>query len=564
MQNTPTALDSLLSSVRAANMQLVQLATIRRTGRGEPGEINMRVRQYVEKLEAALLGGIPLVMEMESDIIRCGETKVIGEDLLSAHLCRSLYDEGVRALFIEPGVSTPELEKLAWLLSADWSSRAVFEADLQASAWQNRFAAIHIDAIAARVEIEDDDAEDLVEQLLHQLGGSAITDGSVMAPLLKNLQAIEASGPLRSAYADESSCAVEHPQAFERFCRRLEAVRDDVDVSDERISQVVFETLRNENTPAAVHALGDAMVEHVVRSLAAGQPGEASALLHWPALLLESDVEPSWLQSDALSRALWTLNDEAFWEAIISGVGRTPDPQRWRGPLFTLTLAMSAGAVHDIIASAAALPDVEMRSAVADGVSLLAERADIKPATLLGEATGDALKVALLAVARSQDATLIEPLLRHIASKDADIREAALIALRRQQSARIKVVVRQVLGDSAESVRTEAMRYIAVYQDRVGAEHVLEQLTAYQTGTRSAEELRAMSRVVLHVLGGEAIGALRTLALESKAITDVGFSDAILHVLYGAGGAGQRVLEEVGMIRPELRARIRALRGREG
>ena len=225
---------------------------------------------------------------------------------------------------------------------------------------------------------------------------------------------------------------------------------------------------------------------------------------------------------------------------------------------------MSAGAVHDIIASAAALPDVEMRSAVADGVSLLAERADIKPATLLGEATGDALKVALLAVARSQDATLIEPLLRHIASKDADIREAALIALRRQQSARIKVVVRQVLGDSAESVRTEAMRYIAVYQDRVGAEHVLEQLTAYQTGTRSAEELRAMSRVVLHVLGGEAIGALRTLALESKAITDVGFSDAILHVLYGAGGAGQRVLEEVGMIRPELRARIRALRGREG
>jgi hypothetical protein len=414
------------------------------------------------------------------------------------------------------------------------------------------------------VEIEDDDAEDLVEQLLRQLGSSAITDGGGMTSLLKQLEAIEASGPLRSAYADESSCAVEHPQAFERFCRRLEAVRDDADVSDERISQMVFETLRSESTPAAVHALGEALAEHVVRSLAAGQPAEASALLHWPTLLLEPDVEPGWLQADALSRALWTLNDEVVWEAIISGVGRTPEPQVWRGPLFTLTLAMAPAAVHDIITFAAALPHVGMRSAVADGVSLLAERAGIKPALLLGEATGEGLKVALLAVARSQDATLIEPLLSHVASKDADIREAALIALRRQQSARIKVVVRQTLGDSAESVRTEAMRYIAVYQDRIGAEHLFEQLTAYQPGTRSTEELRAMSRVMVHVLGAESIGLLRTLALESTAITDAGFSDAILQGLYGAGGAGQRALEEVGMTRPELRARIRALRGREG
>lgn len=561
MQNTPPALDSLLSSVRAANMQLVQLATIRRTGRGEPGEIKARVRQYVEKMEAALLGGMPLVMEMESDIIRCGETKVIGEDLLSAHLCRSLYDEGVRALFIEPGASTPELEKLAWLLSADWSSRAVFEADLQASAWQNRFAAIHIDAIAARVEIEDDDAEDLVEQLLHQLGGSDITDGSAMASLLKRLEVIEVSSPPRSAYVDESSCAVEHPQAFERFCRRLEAVRDDVDVSDERISQIVFETLRSERTPAAVHSLGESVVEQIVRALAAGQPAEASALLHWPSLLLESDVEPGWLHTDALSRALGTLDNEEVWEAIISGVGRTPDPQQWRGPLFTLTLAMAASSVHGIVTSAAALPDVKMRAAVADGVSLLAERAGIKPATLLGEVKGDALKVALLVAARSQDATLVEPLLSHVASEDADIREAALIALRRQQSARIKVVVRQALSDAVESVRTEAMRYIAVYQDRVGAEHVLAQLTAYQPGTRSAEELRAMSRVVAHVLGAESISAFRGLVLESTALTDSGFTGAILQVLYGAGGPGQRILEEIGMTRPELRARIRALRG---
>ncbi|MFT5683436.1 MAG: hypothetical protein ACI8RZ_004367 [Myxococcota bacterium] len=564
MLNTPPTLETVLSSVRAANMQLVRLATIRRTGRGEPGETNTRARQYVEKMEEALQGGMPLVLELESDVIRCGESKVIGEDLLSSHLCRALYDEGVRALFIEPGASNPELEKLAWLLSADWSSRAIFEPDLQASAWQNRFASIHVDAIAGRVDIEDDAAEGVVDQLLRQLGGGSLTDGGALAPVLQKLSDIEAGGPPRSTYIDESSCAVEHPQAFERFCRRLEAVRDDVDVSDERISRMIFETLRSESKPAAVHALGEALVEQIVRALASGRPAEASALLHWPVLLLESDVEPDWPLSDALTRALQALLETEVWEAIVHGAERASDPSAWRGPLFSLTLAMPAAAVHDIIEAAASLPDRMLRQAVADGVALLARRVGIAPAALLDRAEGDALKVALLAVARSPDATLVEPLLAHAASKDPDIREAALVALRRQQSARIKVVVRAALDDDIAGVRTEAMRYIAVYRDRAGAERILEQLNTYKANTRAFEELRAMVRAMTHVLGEGATGALRTLALKSDAVSDPGFTDAILQGLYGAGPVGQRALEEVGMTRPELRDRIRALRGREG
>jgi hypothetical protein len=560
MVNPPLTLEAVLASVRAANMQLVRLATLRRTGRCEPGEPEERARQYAERMEEALQGNMPVVMELDSEVIRCGESKVIGEDLLSSHLCRGLYDEGVRALFIEPGASIPELEKLAWLLSADWSSRAVFEPDLQASAWQNRFAAIHIDAISGRVDIEDDDAEELVSQLIRQLGGSALADGGALAPVLARLGELEAEGPTRG-YADESSCAVEHPQAFERFCRRLEAVRDNVDVDAERISRVVFETLRSESEPAAVSDLGRALVEHITHSLAAGEPEEASGLLHWPVLLLEPDVEPDWPLTGALSEGLQGLLEPELWSAITSGSARTVKPEAWRGPLFSLTLAMPPRATASIIRAAAAIPDRTLRQAVADGVALLARRADTPTATLLQDVEGDALRVALLAVARSQDATLVEPLLRHATGRDADIREAALVALRRQQSARIKVVVRAALDDPAPGVRTEAMRYIAVYRDRAGAERILEQLSTYQPGTRTGAELRAMTRAMAHILGEESIAQLRALALSPDSAADTGYADAILQGLYGAGEAGQRALEEVGMTRPELRARIRALRG---
>ena len=116
MNNPLLTLETVLSSVRAANMQLVRLAAARRTGRAESAELSERARQYAQRMDEALQGGMPLVMEVESDIIRFGESKVIGEDLLSAHLCRSLFDEGVRALFVEPGASLVELEKLACYL----------------------------------------------------------------------------------------------------------------------------------------------------------------------------------------------------------------------------------------------------------------------------------------------------------------------------------------------------------------------------------------------------------------------------------------------------------------
>lgn len=564
MMNPLLTLETVLSSVRAANMQLVRLATARRTGTAEPAELSERARQYAQRMDEALQGGMPLTMEVESDIIRFGETKVIGEDLLSTYLCRALFDEGVRALFVEPGASLSELEKLAWLLSEDWGSRAIFEADLQASAWQNRFTAIHIDAIAGRIDIEDDDGEEVISQLLYQLGGDELSDGAVLPPVLRRLQALENAGPPRSAYIDESNCAVEHPQAFERFCRRLEAVRDEVDVSNDWISRLLFETIRTDTEPGSVNDLGVALIDQIVRSLASGQPECASALLHWPVMLLEEDVAPGWSLRWALSNALCGLNEPPLWEAIASGAANAVDLEAWRGPLFSLTVAMPAADVNEIIQAAAGLPDRLLRQAVADGAAVLCRRAGIAPLSLLQAATPAALKVALLAAARSQDATLVGPLLRHATSPDADTREAALIALRRQQSPRIKEVVRAALSDATSGVRMEAMRYVAVYRDRLGAERIQSLLQVHEPGTRTEAELRAMIRAMAHVMGEDAPVHLRALALQPSLAEKPALASAILGGLNSSGPAGQRALEEVGMIRPELRPQIRALHGGDG
>ena len=83
-------------------------------------------------------------------------------------------------------------------------------------------------------------------------------------------------------------------------------------------------------------------------------------------------------------------------EAIQDGFRRSKDPALWRGPLMTLTLAMRPEDLDFIVGAGAALPDVQLRRAVADGVVMLARRSERTLRELFLNAEGDALKIALL------------------------------------------------------------------------------------------------------------------------------------------------------------------------
>ena len=547
------------AAIRSALMHLVRLATLLRLRRVGAEDPEVRAQQFADRMEEALLQGPPVMREITADGMWSEGAKMMGEDLLAAHVCQTLSAEGLRAIFIEPTVTTGELRRLAWLLASDWTVRALFEPDLQASAWQSRFAAVHLDVVGRRLEVDDDDDDDeLVSQLLQQLAAPDLANKGSLGALLSHLRTLS-SEPRRRRNSDESRLALEHPQAFEQLCRRLEQVRENTDVDEDRVSLVVFETLRNESESEAVNAIADGLCWHVRRALAEGLPATASTLLHWPLMLLDEALFPAWPHRAALKGALRGLVAPDVWQAIREGFGRCQEPEVWKGPLLTITLAMSIADLDTILSAASTLPSRTLREAVADGAILLMRRAGMPDAALLDTTRSAGLKVALLAMTRSADATQVGRILSHFTSTDADIREAVLVALRRQQSPRIKAAARAGLLDPAEVVRLEALRYLAVYRDIEGAERIEARLRAIQPGEASPAELRALARALVLIRGEGAIEILKTLALQPRLTGFPDLADAVLRGLHAAGSGGDRALDEIGLLRADLRPQIRTL-----
>ncbi len=547
------------AAIRSALMHLVRLATLLRLRRVGAEDPEVRAQQFADRMEEALLQGTPVMLEITADGMWSEGAKMMGEDLLAAHVCQTLSAEGLRAIFIEPTVTTGELRRLAWLLASDWTVRALFEPDLQASAWQSRFAAVHLDVVGRRLEVDDDDDDDeLVSQLLQQLAAPDLANKGALGALLSHLRTLS-SEPRRRRNSDESRLALEHPQAFEQLCRRLEQVRENTDVDEDRVSLVVFETLRNESESEAVNAIADGLCWHVRRALAEGLPATASTLLHWPLMLLDEALFPAWPHRAALKGALRGLVAPDVWQAIREGFGRCQEPEVWKGPLLTITLAMSIADLDTILSAASTLPSRTLREAVADGAILLMRRAGMPDAALLDTTRSAGLKVALLAMTRSADATQVGRILSHFTSTDADIREAVLVALRRQQSPRIKAAARAGLLDPAEAVRLEALRYLAVYRDIEGAERIEARLRAIQPGEASPAELRALARALVLIRGEGAIEILKILALQPRLTGFPDLADAVLRGLHAAGSGGGRALDEIGLLRADLRPQIRTL-----
>lgn len=548
-----------LAQLRASLMQLVQLATARRLRQPDPPDA---AAGFVRRMRQVLAAELPVVMAVSSDGILCEETKMVGEDLLSQHLCRVLYGEGLRALFIEPAASDAELERLVDLLARDWESRAVFEADLPTAAWQGRFLAVHLDMAAVALSADDQDSDDkLVGALQRQLAAPGLATQGELGVLLGALRAAESRAKSWSAYSEESAGMFSHPKAAEALHRELEQVRADQDVSYEQVGAVLMESLRLAHSVAVVELVVRILTDHSLRLLSEGRPDEI-AFLHGPLSLLDAELFPRWPYRAELQEALRALGGATVWDAVMEGLERRAEVSLWVGPLFTLVSATPPDEAGRIAGFAARLPDRALRQAVADALALVQIRAGRGPSALLQLAAPSAWTVALLAMSRSSDATVLERVLARFSAEEADIREAVLVAIRRHQSPRIKAIVRDALKDPAEAVRLEAMRYLAVYRDAEGGERIAAALGAHTPGSRDAVELRAMARALLVIQGPAAIEVLKDVAMRPElAETDPDLVDAVLGGLFAAGQPGASALDAIGLSRPPLRPKIRTLLG---
>jgi len=548
-----------LTQLRAALMYLVQLATARRLRRPDPPGASTG---FVERMRMVLAGELPVVLTINSDGILSEATKMVGEDLLSQHLCRVLHGEGLRAMFIEPAVGDDELARLVDLLARDWESRAVFEADLATAAWQARFLAVHLDVAAVAIAAEDQEDDGALMGALHrQLAAPGLAVEGEMGALLEALRAAAPRAKAWDAYGEESGGMLSNPRAAEALHQELAQIRADEDVSQATLGAVLMETLRQAPSVAVVQLIARILIDHTLSAFSSGHP-EGGAFLHGPLSLLDAELFPRWRFRAPLQEALRGLGGATMWDAVLEGWERRPDEKAWVGPLFTVTSSTPPDEAGRIARSAAKLPERGLRQAVADGLALVQVRAGNPPSALLGITPPEAWTVSLLAVSRGNDATILARILAHARSTDPDLREAVLVAVRRQQSPRIKEIARAALADDTEAVRLEALRYLAVYRDADGGSRVAKSLARSTPGSRTATELRAMAKALVVIQGPAAVNVLKNVALQPDiAETDPERVDAVLGGLFAAGRPGAAALDAIGLARPALRSKIRTLLG---
>lgn len=545
-----------LTQLRAALMNLVQLATARRLRRPEPPNA---AEQCMSLLKQVLLAEIPITLSVQRTGILFDETNLLGEDMLSQNLCRALYDEGLRGLFVEPTVSTDELTKLIGLLSQDWESRASFETELVTAAWQAQFSAVHLDMQISGLEGEErlNDTE-LLEGLGRQLSMDEQID---LNPLLERLRDIDNPSWSSLGEEDESHVMLSSPREAEALHQELERVRHQQDVSMPQMSNIVMEVLRQTPSAEGVQAMTHNMLDMLLESCSAGRPDELN-MLHAPLSLLEDGLFDDWTHRDVFVDELRGLSGATMWDAVLEGWKQNPEEQLWIGPLFTLASCTPPEEANQVIHHTARLPKRALRQAIADGLALVQTRNGHHPSVLLNNVTGDGWTVALLAMSRSKDATVISKILAQFNSPSAAIREAVLVAVRHHQSPRIKTIARNALDDPHPDVRMEALRYLAVYHDSEGGEIIMRTLANLPAGRHAKSELMAMTKALVVIRGAEAVDPLKSIALrENIELKSPNLVDAVLMGLFAAGRPGAAALDSIGISRPPLRPRIRTLLG---
>lgn len=548
-----------LTQLRSAIMPLVQLATARRMRERDPEGATGR---FLACIRQVLLIELPIVLRFQGDGIFSDETKLSGEDLLAQHLCRVLHSEGLRALFIEPAVCDEELRLLSDLLTRDWESRAVFEADLPTKAWQASFMHIHLDVAAQALSSETQNNDEvLIDTLRRQLSTSGqLGDGNIGA-MLQQLRDVTTRAEAWDPYHEESQAMLSNLREAEALHQELEQIRKNADTSLTDIGSVLLETLRLARSIENVHQICQRLVDHVLHACAEGQPGEV-ALLHGPLSLLDTSLFPKWPFRTQLQESLRGLAGVTLWDAVLEGWSRCPDESVWLGPLFTISSVTSPDVARQVAFFASRLPHRALRQAVADGLALVQIRAGRSPSILLQRTDPASWTVSLLAMSRSSDATVLASVLSSFSSDDPKIREAVLVAVRRHQSPRIKAVVRAGLSDQSEVVRLEALRYIAVYRDTDGGSQIAKMLGKLPPGSRSEQELSAMARALVVIQGKAAIDTLKSIAMQPELEElNPALVDAILGGLFTAGRNGSAALDAIGLARPPLRPRIRNLLG---
>ncbi|MCB9764682.1 MAG: HEAT repeat domain-containing protein [Alphaproteobacteria bacterium] len=533
-----------------------------------------------------------LEVELDGDAMNHLGRELLAQGTAGGEIAANLYVEGVRSISIQRGATEGELIRLSELLTRNWGDRSTYDEDLVAALWRAEFSHIHVD-VAHRFAQEDDLALDALRADALGGRGQLATDNreakgdSLQLRELRSLmeelrgQKVKPEELLRMKQdeaallarlkdeLDEAVPAAEEPllegDPAAALAEPIGELTEGTDAPFDVVALLLFELSRAAEGGQEAWELGAALARHAVDLLNRGRADDGASLVRRVLLLIDPDIIGDFAHRSPLAEGYGrALLGTTVRPRLVGALARAPDPEALKGPLFTLLSPVPAEMQADVIALGGGLVHGALRQVAGDWLAmhLLFDEAALIRKTEAAEGLGAVAP--LLALSRLKAPQSIGACMARIQDPEANVREAALRALRGHQSPGIKNAVLNALADPSAEVRVEALRHLAVYRD---AGH-LQAMEARMSDPSFAEveptELRAWVLSYAIVGRGNALALLKQIALGAVSLPG-NHPDLPALAVEGIGRTGsqarERTLADIVRRAPKLADAARRARG---
>ncbi len=491
---------------------------------------------WIEGLRVALAELPVVVVTVGAQTLYFGELPV-----LDHLLAERAHAAGVRGIVLSAGASDDDLLWLARTLLTDWPETAALDGGLERAVWGAPSEFVHVELASRAASLESEHRGPGRLRSTVDAGPDEATgeeDFELLPPEARDYLHAVRAGPA-AADAPRPPAAVDPELAAEA---RVLATEGDF------VAEVV--------AAAAAAALSEAGEDRRARAVEAllgfvvdvlGQGASLSPVLH--ALL---EVHGGVVTAEGLARP--PLADRL--------VAVAPDLREndVKGELFSMFAMLPERAAGEL---APLLPPWVTRiladaclATRHEGASTFEDLRQRMQSAIAGE-----ILLGLAMAARSDDPRLIEPVLLHVDHAAPHVRVAALYALRRQRSPRVRDLVRRHIEDVDEAVRMEALRYCVAYREADALPLIEARLTEPVVASWSDGELRAWC--IAHARIGRQETFLVELATGRKRAGHPNLPRLALAGIRVVGPRARAALELVAQEAPRLRADITALLAEE-
>jgi hypothetical protein len=501
-----------------------------------------------------------LVLGVARSAIHLGEIAIL--DGADADVAGTLHAAGAQAIVLSSGVTEDELMELARLLLTRWPAIGAAgpgEPDLETAHWGLDLPHVHIELAGGgpgpvhhesrtpgRFRAEVDDPTSAPPE--------GVQTGMLDPALLAELDALRAD-----AAASVPEPAKPQPRGVPiELAAEAASVRSGGDLQPEAVAELLFSCIEADAGADQAGLLARWALGFALSLL--GGPVSPGPVTHGLLLLLDPALSPDEAHRGAVRAAMDALATDP-WRERLSRVVSDADEDEVRGDLFSVfSLVEGTDAVASLTE---AIPHWATRI-LADAVLLREGDAGVdaieRARARLRSAGGGPVRLALAMAARLEDARLTDPVLAHADDPDPAIREAVLLALRKQRSSRVREVARRRLSDPVTAVRLEALRYCVAYRDPEAIPLVEARLSGPEVADLDETEVRALCLALGRLSAERAEALLADLATGRRRGSHPSLARFSLHGLKVAGTAKARAaIEEAAAGNARLQSEAQAL-----